>query len=893
MPPKKPTEKPAAKKTAKKKAVAKKSAVAKKPAVAKKKSSKKAAKKGGKKKSSNPLAQGRALLKTALQGDDYVVELDPKMARKSMEVLSTGSMVLNHLIGGKLNAHGVAPCPGVPRGKILNLYGPEGSGKCLPADALVSTDEGLKTVEEIFAEHQFGCTTANWTKEAETVLINGHGEPERTTHFTSNGKRPLYGLRTFSGKQLRATANHPHLVLTSRGFWIWKKAKEIREGDVLVSQRKIPAGNSGRDKDYAYFLGLLLADGYLGEQRISISNDDPSVKEFLETKVSGFGIGFSEPKQYPNNDPDPGQEPSISYHFNATEPLARFYEACGWSPGVAKDKHTGPAVRCMDADSLRAVLQGYFDCECYIDDEKGEIEVTSASHRLLREVSQLLRVFGIVGLIREKEVPKYPDNDYWKLVIGGSEARSFAEQIGTRSARRAGKLERLRIRVHEMGRSGGTNFDVVPNCGGLLRDLYDASETSRELHDLCADYMGERPRARLTYDRLGQILRAFQELKSDFSQGAYDRLHAIYTREYFYDEVVDVEEASEPVPTFDFAMAETHSFIAEGFVTHNTTIALQTAVETIRGGGTVCYVDWEHEIVPDYAMALGVPIGDDEKFLLMQPDTLDEGIAIVWTMATHGVDLIVLDSVGAGVPKAFFEKSIKDTATQGRVGMNAAVWSAFLPKLKGRINKTRSAVIGISQMRDSINTMGYGDQFTVQGGKAWKYYSALRVRLKKVGTEKASEYSSLSNKTDNRVVGAKVRAKLDKCKVSAQQGNEEDFYIRWGLGVDDLRSLIEIGLAHNVIRKKGAWYRWVDLEGEEIGKNGMEKLRGFFDTNAQARKLLERQVMPFMAAGGSDDANNEEDELDLFGAEPFQDDSELKDILSSISTVPDDDPTDG
>jgi recombination protein RecA len=324
-----------------------------------------------------------------------------------------------------------------------------------------------------------------------------------------------------------------------------------------------------------------------------------------------------------------------------------------------------------------------------------------------------------------------------------------------------------------------------------------------------------------------------------------------------------------------------------------TTIALQTAVETIKQGGTVCYVDWEHEIVPEYAMALGVPIGDPDKFMLVQPDTLDDGVAIVWTMATHGVDLIVLDSVGAGVPKAFFEKSLKDTAAQGRVGMNAAVWSAFLPRLKGRINKTKSAVIGIAQMRDSINTMGYGDQFTVQGGKAWKYYSALRVRLKKVGTEKASQYSALSAKTDNRVVGAKIRAKLDKCKVSAQQGNEEDFYIRWGLGVDDLRSLIEIGLAHNVIKKKGAWYRWIDIEGEEVGKNGMEKLRGFFDTNAQALKLLERQVMPFMAVGGSDDGADDEDELDLFGAEPFQDDSELKDILSSISTVPDDDPTDG
>jgi len=321
-----------------------------------------------------------------------------------------------------------------------------------------------------------------------------------------------------------------------------------------------------------------------------------------------------------------------------------------------------------------------------------------------------------------------------------------------------------------------------------------------------------------------------------------------------------------------------------------TTIALQTAAECIKAGGQVCYIDWEHEIVPEYAMALGVPIGDEDKFMLMQPDTLDDGIAILWTMATHKIDLVVLDSVGAGVPQAYFEKSIKETAAQGRVGMNAAVWSAFLPKLKARITKTGTAIIGISQMRDSINTMGYGDNFTVQGGKAWKYYSALRMRLKKVGTEKASEYSALSNKTDNRVVGAKIRAKLDKCKVSPQQGNEEDLYIRWGLGVDDLRSLIEIGLAHNLIRKKGAWYYWTDPEGEEHGGQGMERFRAFFDKTPGARKALERQIKPYMAAGGSDDGADDEDELDLFGAESFSTDGELKDIMSSISNL--DDPSD-
>lgn len=309
-----------------------------------------------------------------------------------------------------------------------------------------------------------------------------------------------------------------------------------------------------------------------------------------------------------------------------------------------------------------------------------------------------------------------------------------------------------------------------------------------------------------------------------------------------------------------------------------TTLSLTAAAETIRKGGTVCYIDWEHEIVPGYAMALGVPIGDEDKFLLCQPETLEEGVAILWTMATAGVDLIVLDSVGAGVPKAYFEKKIQETADQGRVGANAAIWSQFLPKLKGRIMKTNTTVIGISQIRDSINTMGYGDNFTVQGGKAWKFYSAVRMRLQPIGQEKASEYSAVANKAADRVVGSRIKAKLDKCKVSPQQGNEEVFYIRYGKGIDDLRSIIEIGIAHKLIQKSGSWFSWIDPQGEEHRAQGMEKFRGGFDEKPQMAKILEKQVLPYLGASGGAGADDDDDSV--FEGQSVVND-EIADIIGS------------
>ena len=312
-----------------------------------------------------------------------------------------------------------------------------------------------------------------------------------------------------------------------------------------------------------------------------------------------------------------------------------------------------------------------------------------------------------------------------------------------------------------------------------------------------------------------------------------------------------------------------------------TTIALTTAATTIKNGGYVCYIDWEHEIVPTYAQALGVPIHDEERFILCQPDTLDEGVAILWTMATAGVDLIVLDSVGAGVPKAYFDKKIEETAEQGRVGMNAAVWSAFLPKLKARINKTGTTVLGISQIRDAINKMGYGDQFTVQGGRAWKFFSAVRMKLQKTHTETASDYSGISNASEQRVVGAKVKAKLDKCKVSPQQGNEEEFYIRWGEGIDDLRSLLEIALAHRLAHKSGSSFSWTAPDGTPIKKAGIDKFRQVFMDDPKLAKALEKQVRPYMGAKMSattEDDDDDEGDEDLFG----EDNADLKDIMSAI-----------
>lgn len=258
-----------------------------------------------------------------------------------------------------------------------------------------------------------------------------------------------------------------------------------------------------------------------------------------------------------------------------------------------------------------------------------------------------------------------------------------------------------------------------------------------------------------------------------------------------------------------------------------TTLALTTVAQVCVSGGSCCYIDFENAIVPEYASALGVPIEDTSKFVLLAPETLEDGLKIMYLMLAEGVDLIVIDSVGAAVPKIEFEKTGKDVEKHQKVGEIARLWSGHLPKIKQMAAKNRTTIIGISQIRDKIGGMGYGVEATttVQGGKAWRFYSALRMRLKRVQTVKGKVYNAIAGKYEDQAIGSKTRAKLEKCKVSSSQGQEIDFHLRQGEGIDNESTMIDIAIANGIIKKTGSWITWVRASGDDIKVQGLERLR--------------------------------------------------------------------
>jgi len=291
-----------------------------------------------------------------------------------------------------------------------------------------------------------------------------------------------------------------------------------------------------------------------------------------------------------------------------------------------------------------------------------------------------------------------------------------------------------------------------------------------------------------------------------------------------------------------------------------TTFALTAAATTIAAGGTCVYIDFENEIAPDYARALGVPIGDASRFLLVQPDTLEEGMRYLWIFASGGVDLLVIDSVAAGVPQDIFNQKIEKVGELGRLGLIAAKWGMFLPKFKRQCAKTGAAVIGISQMRENIGASGNQAQTKAQGGQAWTFYPALRMKLARVQVEKGKQYDAVTAKMEEKVYGGKIKAKLDKCKVSAAQGQEAFFYIRQGYGIDDVRSVMDIAQAHKILKKSGAWYSWTRANGDEIRGQGTDKFRKLVLETEGAEQELYKVTLPFLASGGDHLGPPEEDE---------------------------------
>ena len=251
-----------------------------------------------------------------------------------------------------------------------------------------------------------------------------------------------------------------------------------------------------------------------------------------------------------------------------------------------------------------------------------------------------------------------------------------------------------------------------------------------------------------------------------------------------------------------------------------TTLTLHCIAECQRAGGTCAFVDAEHALDPVYAKKLGVNV---DELLLSQPDTGEQALEIADTLVRSGaIDMVVVDSVAALVPKAELEGEMGDAT----MGAQARLMSQALRKLTGTISRTGCTVIFINQIRQKIGVM-FGNPETTTGGNALKFYASVRIDIRRIGAIKEKD----------QVIGSLTRCKIVKNKVSPPF-KVVDFDIIYGQGISKEGELIDMGIKAGVIEKSGSWFAFKD---QRIGQ-GKENTRQYFRENPKAAEEVEKAI---------------------------------------------------
>ncbi|MFI8293909.1 recombinase RecA [Streptomyces sp. NPDC085614] len=275
-----------------------------------------------------------------------------------------------------------------------------------------------------------------------------------------------------------------------------------------------------------------------------------------------------------------------------------------------------------------------------------------------------------------------------------------------------------------------------------------------------------------------------------------------------------------------------------------TTLTLHAVANAQKAGGQVAFVDAEHALDPEYAKKLGVDI---DNLILSQPDNGEQALEIVDMLVRSGaLDLIVIDSVAALVPRAEIEGEMGDS----HVGLQARLMSQALRKITSALNQSKTTAIFINQLREKIGVM-FGSPETTTGGRALKFYASVRLDIRRIET--------LKDGTD--AVGNRTRVKVVKNKV-APPFKQAEFDILYGQGISREGGLIDMGVEHGFVRKAGAWYTY---EGDQLGQ-GKENARNFLKDNPDLADEIERKIKEKLGVGVRPEAAAAEPGAEAAGA---------------------------
>lgn len=469
-------------------------------------------------------------------------------------------------------------------------------GKCLSEDSMILTTEGYKSLQDIFKENKISTDSKKQTIDMKYPLINRHGKVEYTSHFTKNGVKPTKVIKTSKGIELNNTYNHPLLVREGFSF-VWKNTEDIQQGDILVSRvgdNYYGNDNTIKNTEDAYAIGCMIADSYLGSyNRLSFSND----KEEILNKVSDFWSTFSNKDTYYDTHK---KSKGITIHLHDKKESNKFHSKYGIGYGVAKDKRVPKCVMQSSRDIQLSFLSGYLECESSIDDKN--LEVTSASEKLLKDIQLMLMNIGVISTLSDKIVKGYEHNYYGRLIINRIEMNKLLTLLTFKTEQRIEQSKKALTSNTKIKSSYGNKIEGSRKLLTIYRDSLEIPKT---------EFKKYISRDSISIERLREVIRNYPEGNSSIKH-VFEKLT---DSSVFYQEVTEVTEGEE-IPTFDVCMPETHSFISNSVVNHNTEIGagiIDQLLPQLERGERVAFFTGSTEIFHQSAdrlkERLNIPIG--------------------------------------------------------------------------------------------------------------------------------------------------------------------------------------------------------------------------------------------------------------------------------------------
>ncbi len=456
---------------------------------------------------------------------------------------------------------------------IVFGIGPAGTGKCIASDSLVLTDRGMIEIGLL------GAHTKPQDQAPIDISVYGLNGEESASHIYNGGETDTLRITTRFGFSIEATPEHPLLVFNEDGEFQWRRTDELRTGDSLALRRgqkmfgdrttiefeyrpNSPQDHSSKpvhidevDAEFAYFMGALVGDGCLtARNRIILSSADKPIVAAFERVAARFGLNI-----FPNG----GDRPYD--YIIASAQLYQLLACLGMSTGKAQTKRIPRVILTAPEKIVAAFLQGLFDTDGAIEKRDGLVTLTSVSETLIRETQIVLLNFGIVSSKSIKR-GKYKGATHIShlLAIAGSEAERFHEMIGFTLDR---KRDRRQSRLHN------PNVDVVPCLGTLIDAAVRSATLTHAEHKSLHDYRIERRKP--SYAKLEKLVATLETRGA--SSERLTPLRALLEHQLLFAPITNIERSRARV--YDLTVPGTHSFVANGFVNHNTYLAVAMAVQ--------------------------------------------------------------------------------------------------------------------------------------------------------------------------------------------------------------------------------------------------------------------------------------------------------------------------